>query len=226
MPELLCQLGTYMLVFELIVAEILGRRERKSNLEGYGKFHLWHLGRKKFGIKHAWGALYSTGWRAGGAEEYDLLSILSPLRWALFWRCPFPGWAGRWVGCWFCGAVWKQESPEPHFSPPRKGPRPLRFWIGDIASEFLCGVWAAPSLVTSSFGWAGDNVEIPLSWQGWAVTKLSVAVSSWPKCSIDVINTAWGWATTSLKPFAGSLESAHVVFLSVCPSPIQGWWND
>lgn len=53
MPELLCQLGTYMLVFELIVAEILGRKERKSNLEGYGKFHLWHLGRKKFGIKHA-----------------------------------------------------------------------------------------------------------------------------------------------------------------------------
>lgn len=69
-------------------------------------------------------------------------------------------------------------------------------------------------------------MEKPPSWQGWAVTKLAVAVSSWPKRSTDLINAAWGRVTTSLKPFAGSLESACAAFLSVCPSPIQGWWND
>lgn len=57
-------------------AEILGRRKRKSNLESYRKFGLWHLSRKTCGIQHPQGALHSVGQRARGAEEYDLGSIL------------------------------------------------------------------------------------------------------------------------------------------------------
>lgn len=65
-----------MLVVLLIVAEILDRRKRKSNLECYGKFGLWHLSRKMFGIQHPQGTWCSTSQRARGAEGYDLLSIL------------------------------------------------------------------------------------------------------------------------------------------------------
>lgn len=65
-----------MLVVLLIVAEILGRRKRKSNIECYGKFGLWHLSRKMCGIQHPQGTWCSVRQRARGAEEYDLLSIL------------------------------------------------------------------------------------------------------------------------------------------------------
>lgn len=76
MPELLWQLSTLMLVVLLVVAEILGRTKRKSSLECYGKFGLWHLSRKICGIQDPQGAWCSIGQRARGAEEHDLLSIL------------------------------------------------------------------------------------------------------------------------------------------------------
>ena len=70
MPELLWQLGTKMLMFELIVAEIFGRKKRKSNLESYGKFALGHLSRKMCGIQHRQGALCSIRQRARGAMVF------------------------------------------------------------------------------------------------------------------------------------------------------------
>lgn len=158
-----------MLVFELIVAEILGRRERKSNLESYENLGVWYQGRKMCGTRHPQEALCSIGQRARGAEEYDLLSVL---RQGYEWIMKLA------FCCWFFGAVWAQESPEPHFSLSCKGPNHLHFCVRDMVVEFLPGIWAPHSWVTSNFGWAGGDLETTPSWRGWEELQSALGPSA------------------------------------------------